>query len=148
MTNLNQLFSPILEIPADHNIYPIAGTVGARLENGALVAPADVESQTELMLDNVEAKLGSLGLSLAHMRSVDAFLADINDYAAFNEIYARRFEGKLIQNDVMPTRTVLGGLVMPRVTENTLLVEMKGIASIHPEELRSRLLRKQLKNRP
>ncbi len=56
--------------------------------DGSLVE-GDVRVQTEQVMANLAAVLEAAGTSLAHAVKTTCFLADMNDFAAFNEVYAR-----------------------------------------------------------
>ena len=43
-------------------------------------------------LDNLAAVAQAAGVSLAHAVKLTVFLADMNDFAAVNEVYASRFQ--------------------------------------------------------
>ncbi|MDF1523811.1 MAG: RidA family protein [Trueperaceae bacterium] len=49
----------------------------------------DVRVQTEQAMANLAAVLEAAGTSLAFAVKTTCFLADMNDFAAFNEVYAR-----------------------------------------------------------
>ncbi len=51
----------------------------------------DVQSQTRQALENLKAILEAAGSSLDKVVKVTVFLADINDFAAMNEVYATYF---------------------------------------------------------
>ncbi len=68
-----------------------AGQVGADPKNGALVE-GGIEAQTEQVLKNIEAVLKASGSSLDDVVKTTVFLADLNDFAKMNEIYAKRFK--------------------------------------------------------
>jgi 2-iminobutanoate/2-iminopropanoate deaminase len=53
------------------------------------VRGATIEEQTELTLSNVEAIARAAGGTLRDAVKVSVFLAEIEDFAAFNETYAR-----------------------------------------------------------
>ena len=66
-----------------------AGQIGMDPRTGTM---ADgVEAQTEQALDNLGAVLEAGGFSFADVVQAQVFLADLNDYAAVNAIYAKRF---------------------------------------------------------
>lgn len=50
--------------------------------------PEDIKAQAEMSLLNVKAVLEAAGSSLDKVVKTTCFLADINDFAAFNEVYA------------------------------------------------------------
>lgn len=53
--------------------------------------PQDISAQTAQALANVEAILAQAGLTLADVVKTTVFLADIDDFAAMNTVYAERF---------------------------------------------------------
>ena len=55
------------------------------------VVPGDVSAQAERVLDNLAAVLEAGGASFASVVRTTIYLADMNDFAAVNEVYGRRF---------------------------------------------------------
>jgi len=55
------------------------------------IVEGGVEEQTERVLDNLKAVLESAGSSLDRVVKTTVYLADMNEFAAMNEIYARYF---------------------------------------------------------
>jgi 2-iminobutanoate/2-iminopropanoate deaminase len=55
------------------------------------LVPADVAGQAAQCLENVKAILEAAGATMADVVEVNAFLADMGTFAAFNEVYARYF---------------------------------------------------------
>ena len=53
-----------------------------------------VEAQAAQAIDNLAAVLAAAGMSLADVVKTTVFLADINDFAAINAVYAQRFPGE------------------------------------------------------
>ena len=47
----------------------------------------DVKTQTERVMKNLDAVLKAAGSSFEHVVKTTCFLADMNDFAAFNEVY-------------------------------------------------------------
>jgi len=68
----------------------LSGQVALNPESGELVA-GDVQAQTEQVLKNLKAVLEAAGSSLAAVVKTTVFLADMNDFAAMNEVYGRFF---------------------------------------------------------
>jgi len=68
-----------------------SGQVGADPKTGTLVEGGIVE-QTEQVINNLEAILKAAGLSLDDAVKATVFLADMNDFAKMNEVYAKRFK--------------------------------------------------------
>jgi 2-iminobutanoate/2-iminopropanoate deaminase len=53
----------------------------------------DVRAQAERVMKNLEGVLEAAGCTFAHVVKTTIFLADLNDFAAVNEIYGKRFAG-------------------------------------------------------
>jgi 2-iminobutanoate/2-iminopropanoate deaminase len=65
---------------------PIDPATGKLVEGG-------IVDQTERVFDNLFAVLGAAGLTPGDVVKVNCYLTDLpNDFAAMNEVYARRFE--------------------------------------------------------
>ena len=63
---------------------PLDPASGAIVEGG-------IEMQAEQVFRNIEAILAEAGLTTANVVKTLVFLADINDFAKVNEIYAKHF---------------------------------------------------------
>ena len=68
----------------------------------------DVRAQTERVLDNLAAVLAAAGSDLAHVVKTTVYLLDFNDFAAMNEVYAKRF------GDHRPARATVGVSALPK----------------------------------
>ena len=75
-------------------------------KDGKLVA-GGIKAEAEQIMLNIKAALARRGLAMEHVVKCTAFLADINEWAAFNEVYKRHF------SPPYPARSALGssGLV-------------------------------------
>jgi 2-iminobutanoate/2-iminopropanoate deaminase len=73
----------------------------ASLRDGAVVS-GTVEEETRLALANVRAVLAEAGADLEDVVRVGVYLADIDDFAAMNAVYAEHFPAPL------PARTTIG----------------------------------------
>jgi 2-iminobutanoate/2-iminopropanoate deaminase len=62
----------------------------------------DIRSETRRTLENIRTILEAAGSSLADVARVGVFLADINDFAAMNEVYREFFPAD------PPARTTVG----------------------------------------
>ena len=58
------------------------------------IVEGDIKAQTEQSLKNVQAVLAAASLTLNHVIKTSVFLADIADFAAMNEVYAKFFTGE------------------------------------------------------
>ena len=87
---------------------------------GAL-AGADVETQTEQCLKNVEAILKAAGTDLQHVLRCGVFLIDMKEFPKMNAVYQRMF------GDHRPARTTIQAAALPG---EGLRVEIDAIAYI------------------
>ncbi|MDE1169655.1 MAG: Rid family detoxifying hydrolase [Verrucomicrobium sp.] len=53
--------------------------------------PEGIAAQTEQAIKNITALLAVEGLTLAHVVKASVFMADLAEFAAMNEVYARHF---------------------------------------------------------
>jgi 2-iminobutanoate/2-iminopropanoate deaminase len=72
------------------------------------VIEGGVAEQTERVLENLKAILEAAGSSIHHVVKTTVFLADMNDFAAMNEVYSRYF----IRNP--PARSTVEVARLPR----------------------------------
>ena len=68
----------------------------------------DVAEQTEQVLKNLGAVLEAAGTGLESVVKTTVFLADMNDFAAMNEVYARYF------SDNKPARATVQAAGLPK----------------------------------
>ncbi len=78
-------------VKAGETLYT-SGQLGLIPETGEL--PEGVEAQATQALENLKAVVEAAGLTLANVVKTTVFLADINDFAAINAIYANYFIGE------------------------------------------------------
>ncbi len=78
-------------IVADNTVFT-AGQVALDPQSGELVGTT-VADQTEQVLKNITAVLTASGSSLGQVVKTTVYLADMADFAAMNEVYARHFGG-------------------------------------------------------
>ncbi|MGQ9852536.1 MAG: RidA family protein [Candidatus Oleimicrobiaceae bacterium] len=67
-----------------------AGQLGLDPQTGELVGPG-IEDQTRQALTNLTAVLRAAGSGLEKVLKTTVFLADMNDFAAMNQVYAQFF---------------------------------------------------------
>lgn len=72
------------------------------------IIEGDVAAQTERVLRNLQAVLEAAGSSLARVVKTTVFLADMNDFAAMNEVYASFF------GENRPARSTVQAARLPR----------------------------------
>lgn len=76
-----------------------------------------IEEQTEQVMQNLKAVLETAGSSFEKAVKTTCFLADMNDFGAFNEIYGKYFTG-------LPARSCVAVKTLPK----NALVEVEVIA--------------------
>ncbi len=79
----------------------------------------DITAQAELVMKNVGALLTEAGTSYANVVKTTCFLADMGDFAAFNEVYAKYFTEK-------PARSCVAVKTLPK----NVLCEVEVIAAL------------------
>lgn len=84
-----------------------AGQVALDPSSGESVT-GDVGAQTERVIDNLRAVLETAGSDLSHVVKTTVYLTDFNDFAAMNEVYAKRF------GDHRPARATVGVSALPK----------------------------------
>ena len=70
------------------NLLFISGQVAIDPATGAFV-DGDISAQTEQVMRNLSALLTAAGASFAHVVRSTVFLADMDEFAAMNAVYAR-----------------------------------------------------------
>ena len=98
-----------------------SGMPGIDPETGAV--PDGIEAQTEQSLRNLAAVLEAAGSSLSWLVKTTIFYADVEDFAALNEVYARYMP------DPPPARSAPAHIRLPR----GLLVSIEAIATLDEE---------------
>lgn len=74
----------------------------------ATVIEGGIEAQTEQVCKNIEAVLTEAGIDFSKVVKTTCFLADINDFKAFNEVYANYFTSKPARSCVAVKNLPLG----------------------------------------
>lgn len=93
-----------------------SGQIGLDPATGTMSGD-DIRTQTEQVMKNIAAVLSAAGTGFENVVKTTCFLADINDFAVFNEIYATYFTGK-------PARSCVAAAALPKGA----LVEVEVIA--------------------
>ena len=83
------------------------------------VVGADIREQAEQVMKNLRAVLEAAGSSLEHAVKTTCFLADMADFAVFNEVYAAYFTSN-------PARSCVAVKALPK----GVLVEVEVVASM------------------
>ena len=83
------------------------------------VVGEEITAQTEQVMQNIAALLEAAGTDFPSVVKTTCFLADMGDFAAFNEVYSRYFTGK-------PARSCVAVKTLPK----NVLVEVELIAEV------------------
>ncbi len=102
----------------------VSGQGAADPVTGQIVS-ADVEAQTEQVLQNVQAILEASGSSLKHVLRCGVFLTDLGEFKKMNAVYERMFDGH------RPARTTVQVAALPAPG---LKVEIDAVAYV-PSQL-------------
>lgn len=98
------------------NLVFTSGQIAINPTDGQIHA-STIEAQTEQVCKNLAAVLTAAGSSLEQAVKTTCFLADMADFAAFNEVYATYFTSK-------PARSCVAAKALPK----GVLVEIEVIA--------------------
>ena len=83
------------------------------------VLQGDIKAQTELVCKNIGELLKAASLDYSKVVKTTCFLADMNDFAAFNEVYGKFFTSK-------PARSCVAVKTLPK----NVLCEIEIIAEV------------------
>lgn len=101
-------YSPAVRV--GNTIY-LSGQVGLNPETSQLVG-ADIESQTEQVMNNLKTVLAGLGLSFKNVVKSVIFLTDLSNFQTVNRIYGERLEGhKPARSTIQVSALPLGAIV-------------------------------------
>ena len=93
-----------------------SGQIALDPETGAVVE-GGIKEQTTRICENLKAVLTAAGSSLEKVVKTTCFLAEMSDFAAFNEVYGSYFSGK-------PARSCVAVKTLPK----NVLAEIEVIA--------------------
>ena len=83
------------------------------------IAGNDIQSQAEQVMKNIAAILEEAGTEFTKVVKTTCFIADMGDFAPFNEVYGKYFTGK-------PARSCVAVKTLPK----NVLCEVEVIASL------------------
>ena len=100
------------------NLLFSSGQIALNPQTGEVVG-SDIAEQAEQVMKNIGAILAEAGTNYERTVRTTCFLADMNDFAAFNEVYGRYFTEK-------PARSCVAVKTLPK----NVLCEVEVIAEI------------------
>lgn len=113
-----QSLAPYSAVAEAGGLVFLAGQVGLDPKTGDR-APDDVAAQAHQVMSNIGAVLGDLDLGYDDIVKTTIFLADIDDFATVNDVYASHFDGEY------PARTTVQAGALP----GGFLVEIEVVAA-------------------
>lgn len=103
------------------NMIFTAGQIPLNPQTGEIVGD-DITTQTRQVLDNLSAVLEAGGAKLEQVVKTTCFLNDMDDFAAFNEVY------QLYLGTTAPARSCVAVERLPK----DVLVEIEALAILEP----------------
>ena len=94
---------------------------GVTLDSQGQIVSYDIEAQCRSVFENIRFILEDAGSSWERIVDVTAFLTNMNDFAAYNKVYAEHFPA-----ENRPARTTVEVTCLP----TPIAVELKVIATI------------------
>lgn len=116
--NAPEAIGPYTQAIVTGNLVFTSGQIAIDPADGQVHATT-IEAQTEQVCKNLCAVLTAAGSSLDKAVKTTCFLADMADFAAFNEVYGKYFTSK-------PARSCVAAKALPK----GVLVEVEVIAEI------------------
>lgn len=117
-TNAPGAIGPYSQAVVINNLLYTSGQIPINPLSGNVEATT-IEEQTEQSCKNVKGILEAAGTSFEKVIKTTCFLADMADFAKFNEVYAKYFVSK-------PARSCVAVKTLPK----NVLVEIEAIAVI------------------
>ena len=101
---------PYVQAIGTENLVFTSGQLSINPENGELVT--EIKAAARQSLENVKAILEEAGTSMDKVIKCTVFLADINDFAAVNEVYKEYFsDHKPARSAIQVGALPLGGVI-------------------------------------
>lgn len=114
--NAPAAIGPYSQAVAANGLIFTSGQIALDPATGEVVA-GGIREQTQRICENLKAVLAAAGSSLENVIKTTCFLADMSDFAAFNEVYGSYFTGK-------PARSCVAVKALPK----NVLAEVEVIA--------------------
>ncbi|MBE9116217.1 RidA family protein [Lusitaniella coriacea LEGE 07157] len=79
-------------IAATGTLLFVAGQIPLNPKTGEMVGTGDIEAQTQQVMANLQAILAKAGAGFSDVVKTTVFLANLNDFASMNQVYAQSFD--------------------------------------------------------
>ena len=116
--NAPEAIGPYSQAIKTGNLLFTSGQIPIDPKTGNIV-PGGIKEQTEQICKNLAAVLAAAGTGFGKVVKTTCFLADMGDFAAFNEVYAKYFVEK-------PARSCVAVKTLPK----NVLAEIEVIAEL------------------
>ena len=116
--NAPDAIGPYSQAIVTGNLVFTSGQIPINPKTGNVEA-TDIQEQTHQACENIKAVLEAAGSDITKTVKTVCFLQNMEDFAAFNEVYAKYFTGK-------PARSCVAAKALPK----NVLVEIEAIAEI------------------
>lgn len=103
--NAPQAIGPYSQAVACGNFLFTSGQLGLDPKTGNFVE-GGITEQTEQVIRNLKAVLEKASFSLENVVKTTCFLADMNDFAAMNEVYRKHFTGDYPARSAVAIKTL------------------------------------------
>ncbi len=113
-----QAIGPYSQAIVHHGMLYTSGQIP--LDKDGNLISGDIKAQTKQVLANLKAILEAAGAKPSHVIKTLVFLADMNDFAAFNAVYGEFFGSHA------PARSTVGVKSLPK----NALIEIECIAKL------------------
>lgn len=109
---------PYSQAVISNNVVYASGQIPIIPDTGKIVE-GDITAQAEQVMQNIKNILQAAGTEFSSVVKTTCFLYDMNDFTAFNEVYAKYFTSK-------PARSCVAVKELPK----NVLVEVEVIATL------------------
>lgn len=115
-------YRPFVSVKAENTLVYLSGQIP--LDGSTkLIVEGGVETQTKQVIENIEAILRSINLTLDHVVKATCYLTDMSNFESFNKVYSSYFSNK-------PARSCVAVNELPKKS----LIEIEVIASTEEDK--------------
>lgn len=120
---LPKAVGPYSAAVVSNNCMYVSGQIAINAQTQEIMSELDVVKQTELICENLKAFYEEQGLSFENVIKTTVLLADMNDFAAVNDVYEKYFVSR-------PARSAFAVKTLPK----NMKVEIESTLEIDDEK--------------
>jgi 2-iminobutanoate/2-iminopropanoate deaminase len=120
---MTQTYGPYSSIRQAGQCWYTSGQIG--VAPGETAAAADITSQTQQAMNNLQAVLATANLRPDDVVKTTIYLKNMSDFETVNKIYGDYFP----ESAAKPARSCVAVAELPRIGDTELLIEIEAIAS-------------------